>query len=82
MVTKRHFVTIVVDRVRQAYCGLHGHDTLLQFAHDRMFLKCTSCGHESPGWKIAEPRSAPAATPAARRPALVRPQLVGVRRVA
>ena len=31
-------------------CGMHGHDNLMQFEHDRMFLKCISCGHESPGW--------------------------------
>jgi hypothetical protein len=46
----------VLDRVREAFCGLHGHDNLLQFGQDRMFLKCVSCGHESPGWELNEPR--------------------------
>lgn len=45
----------VLDRVREAFCGLHGHDNLLQFGQDRMFLKCVSCGHESPGWELNEP---------------------------
>jgi hypothetical protein len=74
----------VFDRVRQAFCGLHGHDSLLQFEQDRMFLKCVSCGHESPGWEIAEtaPPAVMAARKEVRRPALVRPQLVSVRRIA
>ena len=42
----------VLDRIREAFCGLHGHDSLLQFQQDRMFLKCVSCGHESPGWSL------------------------------
>jgi len=32
----------VIDRLRQVVCGLHGHDTLLQFEQDRMFLRCAS----------------------------------------
>src|SRR5262249_6557870 len=44
----------VIDRLRQMYCGLHGHDTLLQFEQDRMFLRCVSCGHETPGWELNE----------------------------
>jgi hypothetical protein len=74
----------VFDRVRQTFCGLHGHDSLLQFKQDRMYLKCVSCGHESPGWEIAE-TPAPAMMAVrgeVRRPALVRPQLVSVRRIA
>lgn len=42
----------VFDRVRAVLCGLHGHDNLLQFDRDRMYLKCTSCGYESPGWEL------------------------------
>jgi hypothetical protein len=77
--------TVLIDRMRQAYCGLHGHDNLLQFEHDRMFLKCVSCGHESPGWELTE--TPPTVTvesvqEPAPRPALVRPHLVGARRVA
>jgi hypothetical protein len=44
----------VLDRVRQVFCALHGHDSLLHFEHDRMFLLCASCGHESPGWELNE----------------------------
>jgi hypothetical protein len=74
----------VFARVRQTFCGLHGHDSLLQFGQDRMYLKCVSCGHESPGWEITE--TPPVAAVSMReevRPArLVRPQLVSVRRIA
>ena len=35
----------MLDRLRQMFCGLHGHDALLHFEHDRMCLKCVSCGH-------------------------------------
>jgi len=45
---------MVTTWLRETYCGLHGHDSLLQFEQDRMFLKCVSCGHESPGWELDE----------------------------
>jgi len=44
----------VLGRVREIFCGLHGHEDLLQFEHDRMFLRCLSCGHESSGWELDE----------------------------
>ncbi len=71
----------VVDRVRQVVCGLHGHDNLLQFERDRMFLRCVSCGHETPGWELAEMPKA-AAVREESRPAMVRPHLVSARRIA
>lgn len=71
----------MVDRVRQLFCGLHGHDNLLQFEQDRMFLRCVSCGHETPGWSLNEAPPVPEREES-RRTALVRPQLVGARRIA
>ena len=71
----------MVDRVKQLWCGLHGHDALLQFEQDRMFLRCVSCGHETPGWNLQD--EPPNVALAPETPAdLVQPQLVGVRRVA
>ena len=80
----------VVDRVRQMVCGLHGHDSLLQFERDRMYLRCVSCGHETPGWELKE--EAPnlvSRTDAARAETDAKPimrphavQLVSERRVA
>jgi hypothetical protein len=74
--------TAVIDKVRQAFCGLHGHDDLLQFEQDRMFLKCVSCGHESPGWALTEAPPIVTARSETRTHTLVRPQLVGARRIA
>ena len=65
----------VLDRVREAFCGLHGHDSVLQFQQDRMFLKCFSCGHESPGWELNEPPPTVVLAADHQRLALVRPQL-------
>lgn len=73
----------VMQRMRQVFCGLHGHDTLLQFEQDRMFLRCVSCGHETPGWTIAdEPPTPVAVADEVRVQPVVRPRLVSVRRVA
>jgi hypothetical protein len=72
----------VFDRVREAFCGLHGHDSLLQFKHDRMFLKCVSCGHESPGWELNQTPPTIVAHADPRRLSLARPQLVSSHRIA
>lgn len=72
----------VLDRVRQALCGLHGHDALMHFEQERMFLKCASCGHETPGWELNEPRPIVRVRGDARRHEIIRPQLVDERRIA
>ena len=74
--------TGVVARVRQMFCGMHGHDNLLQFERDRMFLRCVSCGHESPGWALTETPPTITEVGDASRHAIVRPPLVGIRRIA
>lgn len=71
----------MVDRVKQMWCGLHGHDSLLQFEQDRMFLRCVSCGHETPGWNLQEAPTAEAVAQDAPA-AIVQPQLISARRVA
>jgi len=71
----------VVQRVRQMLCGLHGHDTLLRFEHDRMSLRCVSCGHQTPGWELNEAPPTVTVRGDARRHAL-RPRLISTRRVA
>jgi hypothetical protein len=72
----------VLHRVRQILCGLHGHDTLLQFEQDRMFLKCVSCGHESPGWELNEAPPRLSMLGDARRQHLARAHLADTRRIA
>ncbi len=39
--------------LQQVLCALHGHDTILQYERNRMFLRCTSCGYETPGWDVS-----------------------------
>lgn len=71
----------MVDRVRQLWCGLHGHDSLLQFEQDRMYLRCVSCGHETPGWNLQDaPPTVSVRNETA--PPLVQPHLISARRVA
>jgi hypothetical protein len=72
----------VMDRVRQVFCGLHGHDNMLQFEHEHMFLRCTSCGHQTPGWRLHDIPPARVVRKDASSSTLVRPQLETVRRVA
>jgi len=42
----------MLKRIQSVVCGLHGHDSILQYERNRLFLCCTSCGHESPGWEV------------------------------
>ena len=73
----------VVEWMRQTFCGLHGHDILLRFEKDRMFLKCVSCGHESPGWEITgTPPGARVREAGAPQRSLAKPQLIRARRIA
>ena len=72
----------VTDRLRQVLCGLHGHDTLLQFEDERMFLRCASCGHETTGWELTETPPTVTVRGDRRRHAIARPKLVSVRRIA
>ena len=72
----------VADKLRQIVCGLHGHDTMLQFEQERMFLRCVSCGHETNGWELTETPPTVTIRGDARRHAIVRPKLVSARRVA
>ena len=74
--------TAVVVKMRQMLCGMHGHDNLMQFERDRMCLRCVSCGYESPGWALTETPPTVTEVGDARRHAIVRQPLVGIRQVA
>ena len=43
----------LASRVGQVICGLHGHDSVLHFEGNRVMMRCTSCGHDTPGWEIS-----------------------------
>ena len=47
------FVARLVARLGQLLCGLRGHDSVLHFEGNRVMMRCTSCGHDSPGWEIS-----------------------------
>jgi hypothetical protein len=49
----RSLWTRATRSLQSAVCGLHGHDPLLQVEQGRMFLRCASCGHETPGWSMS-----------------------------
>jgi hypothetical protein len=72
----------VFDKARHLVCGLQGHDHLLQFGRDRLFLKCVTCGHESPGWEISDSRPPVTQSGDRLRHLLQRPHLVEARRIA
>ena len=48
----------VMDSLRRMVCALRGHEDYLQFERNRMYLRCISCGHESPGWAVGSRRPA------------------------
>jgi hypothetical protein len=50
---RRGIIASALARVQQGLCSLHGHDSLLQYERNRIYLRCTSCGYESPGWEVA-----------------------------
>ena len=48
------FVARTVTRLGQLLCGMRGHDAVLHFEGKRIMMRCTSCGHDTPGWETAE----------------------------
>ena len=67
--------------LRQLLCGLHGHDAMLQFERDRLFLQCVTCGHATPGWSLNEAPPTVTARGEAH-PSRLRPHLISARRIA
>lgn len=43
----------VAVRVGQMLCAMRGHDSVLHFEGKRVMMRCTSCGHDSPGWEVS-----------------------------
>ena len=46
-------VARAMGRLGQMLCGLRGHDSVLHFEGSRVMMRCTSCGHDTPGWEIS-----------------------------
>lgn len=51
--TTDSFTARAIARVGEWLCGLRGHDSVLHFEGNRVMMRCTSCGHDSPGWEIS-----------------------------
>jgi hypothetical protein len=49
---ERSLVSRAVGRLGQVLCGISGHDSLMHFEGNRVMMRCTSCGHATPGWEI------------------------------
>ena len=76
------FGSRVMTSLREMFCGLTGHDAMLNFEQERMSLRCASCGHETPGWELNEVPPTVTIRGDARRHALARPQLIRARQIA
>jgi len=66
----------IFRKVRQALCGLSGHENLMHFTADRVCLQCLSCGYETPGWSMrpdAPCASSPGYDPSSRARAVAAP---------
>ena len=50
--TESSLIARVASRIAQVFCGLHGHEAMLHFAGSRVMMRCSSCGHNTPGWEI------------------------------
>jgi hypothetical protein len=73
-VTPENALSRLLKRVRFLLCGLHGHDPLLHFDRNRMYLRCASCGYETPGWELDQKRPRVRFRGDSRRQYLSRPQ--------
>jgi len=51
--TDNGVVARTLGRLGQFVCGLRGHDSVLHFEGNRVNTRCTSCGHDTPGWEIS-----------------------------
>jgi hypothetical protein len=65
----------------QFLCATRGHELFMHFEPRWLFLRCESCGYESPGWEIGrKPNDAPRALRAIDR--FARPPARTIRRAA
>ena len=70
-------VSRTMTRLGQLFCGMRGHESVMHFEGKRVMMRCTSCGHDSPGWDTAERAPRRSYDGDARRHLLVtRPKLV------
>jgi hypothetical protein len=73
----RGLFTRALELTTQFVCGMHGHDELMHFQTGRLSMRCTTCGHETPGWDLKASRAI-----GETKPRVLRMPLVSHRRVA
>jgi hypothetical protein len=59
----------VLTWMQQGICGLHGHEPMLQYDRNRLYLRCVSCGHETAGWEVGRKPLSAKIEPRAQMPA-------------
>ena len=69
-------VNRAMARFGQLLCGLRGHDAVLHFEGKRVMMRCTSCGHDTPGWEVSGRAPRQRFEGDARRHRLATPRLV------
>lgn len=42
---------MVATWLTQRVCGVRGHDSVKHFEGKRVMMRCTNCGHTTPGWE-------------------------------
>jgi hypothetical protein len=70
------FLERAVARVGRVFCGMRGHESVLHFERNRVMMRCTSCGYETPGWEINGSKPRKRYDGDARRHLLAAPRLV------
>lgn len=69
-------VARLVGRFGQLLCGMRGHDSVLHFEGNRVMMRCTSCGYDTPGWEITGRGPRRRYEGDARRHLIAKPRLV------
>ena len=69
-------VSRTMTRLGQMICGMRGHESLLHFEGKRVMMRCTSCGHDTPGWEVTGRGPRQRFEGDKRRHALATPRLV------
>jgi hypothetical protein len=54
-------MAVASRHVRQACCGLTGHEDVLRLQRQRLSLSCSRCGRVTRGWDLTDPTPPPTA---------------------
>lgn len=40
--------------LRAFFCGIGGHELIRSYEPNRVYMRCTSCPYETPGWTLKD----------------------------